>query len=252
MENDRWFKIFKEHSENDFILFCFHYAGGSASHYKEWANDLIKGIDLVAVQMPGRENRFAEKIIDNMEKLINVLSENFSTFKNKKIIFFGHSLGALVAFELLKKLESEAFLDFRHLIVSASRAPHLEIHRKPIYNLPDEEIIQEIQKFKGIPEELLEEKELLRKIMVPIIRADFCISDLYKCSANDKISSPITAFGGSEDHTFPLEHLLMWRIHSENFSYELFKGGHFFTKTSYKDVISSINKILAKEINCEC
>ena len=99
---------------------------------------------------------------------------------------------------------------------------------------------------------LLEEKELLRKIMVPIIRADFCISDLYKCSTNDKISSRITAFGGYEDYTFPLEHLLMWKVHSENFSYELFKGGHFFTKTSYKDVILSINKILEKEINCGC
>ena len=178
MLDNSWFVPIKTHPSNALRIFCFHYAGGSMSVYRTWSEHL-KNADLVTIQLPGRENRFTEALITEMDLIIDNLYENFSDFDNKPYVFFGHSLGALIAFEFAKKLQKQGHLGLKNLIVSGSRAPHLPIRRRLIYNLHDQELFSEIQKYNGIPENLLAEKDLLMNIMLPIIRADFTISDIY-------------------------------------------------------------------------
>jgi medium-chain acyl-[acyl-carrier-protein] hydrolase len=243
MLDNSWFVPIKTHPSNPLRIFCFHYAGGSMSVYRTWSEH-IKNADLVTIQLPGRENRFTEALITEMDLIIDNLYENFSDFDNKPYVFFGHSLGALIAFEFAKKLQKQGPLGLKHLIVSGSRAPHLPIRRRLIYNLPDQELFSEIQKYNGIPENLLAEKDLLMNIMLPIIRADFTISDIYQCSTETKLKIPITVFGGRDDDTFPFEDLLQWKLHTDTFDYQSFAGNHFFIKSSFPEVIDNINSIL--------
>lgn len=248
MEENFWFRNLRRASIKDNILVLFHYAGGSSSAFKDWDKDIISEFDIYSIQLPGREDRFSEKLINNMEELVTNIAGNFNFF-DKHIVCFGHSLGALVAYEVIKKLEHNNLFNFRHLIVSSSRAPHIKIHRNTIYNLPDEILFKTILKFGGIPEELLSEKQMLMEVLLPILRADFKISDLHICDTNKKISTQITAFGGQEDDTFPEEHLLKWKDKTEKFEYKLFEGGHFYINESYKNLIKAINNILVSTLN---
>lgn len=244
MIDKNWFTSFKTNPDDPYRLFCFHYAGGSASAYRLWSKDIASNIDLIAIQLPGRENRFGETLIDKMEVIVESMYDHFLNFHDKPYIFFGHSLGALVAFEFAKKLQERGHSGLKHLIVSGSRAPHVPLGRRPIYNLPDLELFDEIQKYNGIPQDLLNEKELLMEAMLPIIRADFTISDLYQCDPTVKLLAPITAFGGNEDYTFAFASLLKWRVHTDIFKHIRFSGDHFFINSSYQEVIKQINEII--------
>lgn len=244
MMDNIWFTSFKTNPSNPYRLFCFHFAGGSASAYRSWSKDIASNIDLIAIQLPGRENRFGEPLIDKIEVIVENLYDHFLDFHDKPYIFFGHSLGALIAFEFANKLQERGHLGLKHLIVSGSRAPHVPLDRRPIYNLPDVELFAEIQKYNGIPQELRNEKELLMEIMLPIIRADFTISDLYQCNPTLKLLVPITAFGGNEDYTFAFASLLKWSVHTDIFRHIHFSGDHFFINSSYQEVITQINKII--------
>jgi medium-chain acyl-[acyl-carrier-protein] hydrolase len=250
-KNNPWFIPLKTNVTNKLTLFCFHHAGGSASTYKNWSNDILDNVDLIAVQLPGRENRFCEPFKGNMQEVIESLFENFQDFKDKSFIFFGHSLGAIISYELACKIQNENSTNLQHLIVSACKAPQSKSRRNMIYNLTDQQLFEEICKYNGIPKELLNEKELLMDIMLPIIRADFTISDLYKCDTRQKLKCPITSLGGDNDDTLYPESLLEWNIHTDSFNNKNFKGDHFFINSSYKEVINLINSILYKELTNE-
>ncbi len=242
--NNPWFIQLKTNPNNNLRLFCFHYAGGSASAYKNWKNDIIDNVDLIAVQLPGRENRFCEPFKTTIQEVVDSLFYNFQNFLDKPFIFFGHSLGALVSFEFASRLQNENCTNLKHLIVSGCKAPQSKSLRGMIYNLSDSELFEEIRKFNGIPSELLNEKELMMDIMLPIVRADFTISDLYKFKPQEKLKYPITAFSGDEDDTFYPETLFEWNIHTDSFNYKIFRGDHFFVNSSYKEVIKEVNSIL--------
>ena len=247
MIENNWFVPFKINPNNSLGIFCFYYAGGASTVYRPWINHISSNVDLIVVQLPGRENRFREALMTSMDLVIENLYSNFLSFYDKPCVFFGHSLGALIAFEFAKKLQDYSHFNLKHLIASGSRAPNTPIRREPIYALPDQELFAQIQKYNGIPQDLLNEKELLMDIMLPIIRADFTISDPYQCFSEVKLEVPITAFGGKDDDTFPVEGLLKWGLHTDTFNNKLFEGDHFFIKSSFQEVIDSVNEILAKE-----
>lgn len=247
-EHDDWFIPLKQEKNAYTRLFCFHYGGGSASAYREWAKDLADHAELVAIQLPGRESRFNEPLLDNISDIVDRLCLNFNGYLDKSFIFFGHSIGALIAFELVRALRRKGMLQPKHLIVSGTKAPQVPLKRAPIYNLPDSKLIEEIRKYNGIPSTILEDKELMA-IFLPIIRADFCISETYKYTSEEPLTYPITALGGLSDDTFDSEDLLKWQEQTSSlFEYDLLPGDHFFIKSSYQEVINIVNKVLYNEI----
>jgi medium-chain acyl-[acyl-carrier-protein] hydrolase len=250
-KNNPWFVPLKINSANKLRLFCFHHAGGNASTYRNWSKDIIDNVDLISIQLAGREDRFCEPFQVSMEEIIKSLSDNFQDFKDKPFIFFGHSLGGIISFELACQLQNENCINLKQLIVSGCKAPQSKSRRSMIYNLPDKELFDEIYKYNGIPLEILNEKELLMDFMLPIIRADFTVSDLYKFANHQKLKCPITCLGGDEDNTLYPESLFEWNIHTDSFNYQHFKGDHFFINSSYKDVIELINSILYIELKNE-
>jgi len=243
-----WFVPFKYNKNSYIRLFCFHYGGGSASAYREWAKDLVDYVDLIAIQLPGRESRFSEPLLDNILDIVNKLSLNFYDYLDKPYILFGHSIGALISFECTRILRKKGMPQPKHLIISGTKAPQVPLKRPPIHCLLDSELIEKIREYNGIPSYILEDKELM-DIFLPIIRADFCISETYSYYSEPPLACPITALGGLNDDTFDSQDLLKWQEQtSSSFEYKLLPGDHFFIKSSYQEVISIVNKALYKEI----
>ena len=243
-----WFVPFKYNKNSYVRLFCFHYGGGSASAYIEWAKDLADYVDLIAVQLPGRESRFSEPLIDNALEVVDTLSLDFGEYLDKPYIFFGHSIGGLISFEFTRILRRKGMSQPEHLIISGTKAAQVPLKKPPVHHLPDSELTEKIREYNGIPSYVLEDKELMA-IFLPIIRADFCISETYNYYNELPLACPITALGGLSDDTFDSQDLLKWQEQTNtSFEYTLLPGDHFFIKSSYQEVINIVNKVLYKEI----
>ena len=242
-----WFIPFKQERNSSVRLFCFHYGGGSASAFREWSKDIPDFAELIAIQMPGRESRFNEPLLNNVSEVVDQLFINFESYLDKPFIFFGHSTGALIAFEFTVALRKRRSIQPRHLIVSGTKAPQAPLRRSPIHALSDLQFIEELKKYNGIPDAIIENKELM-SLFMPTIRADFSISETYQYHNELPLDCPITALGGLNDHTFNHEDLLKWKEQTtSSFKHHILSGDHFFIKTSYQEVIKIINQVLYKQ-----
>ena len=247
IENNNWFLTLRPKQNAKIKLFCFHYAGGGASIFRSWTNNVIESAEVIAVQLPGREDRYNEALLTDIEKIIEKLCTYFEKQcirQSQPFVFFGHSLGALVAFELIRKLRRNKLVLPNHLIVSGSKSPQITNNKPLKYLLPDEQFIVELSKYNGIPEEVLNNKELI-KMCLPIIKADFTIIETYKYKTEVALTCPITTLGGLNDHTVNREHILAWKAQTNSlFRSHFLPGDHFFVKDSYKQVIQLINSVL--------
>lgn len=208
--NSDWFIPFKQEHNTSMRLFCFHYGGGSASLFRGWAKDLPDFAELIAIQLPGRENRFNDPLLNDVSHVVDQLYINFDPYLDKPFVFFGHSIGSLIAFEFARALRKRKNLQPKHLIVSGSKAPHVPFRRKCIHALPDSQFIEELKKYNGIPDYIIDDKEFI-SLFMPTIRADFCISETYKYYSEPPLVCSITALGGLNDNTFNPEDLLEWK-----------------------------------------
>lgn len=162
---------------NKIQFICFPYAGGGASVFYSWKQQLMDVADVLAIQYPGHESRFSEKPFTNMEELVRLIYKEIGHGISTNCVLFGHSIGARIAYEFTKYYEQVSHNKIRHLIVSGSRAPHFQ-EKNPIHALPDEAFIKEIKRFKCTPNEILENQELL-EIFLPMLRADFELDETY-------------------------------------------------------------------------
>ena len=136
----------------------------------------------------------------------------------------------------------------KHLILSGTKAAQVPLKKTPVHHLPDSEFIEKIREYNGIPSYILEDEEFMA-IFLPIMRADFCISETYSYYSESPLACPIMALGGLNDDKFDFQDLLKWQEQTTAlFQYELLPGDHFFIKSSYQKVINIVNKILYKEI----
>jgi medium-chain acyl-[acyl-carrier-protein] hydrolase len=171
-----------------------------------------------------------ERPFTQLSPLIEALAQALVPFLDKPFAFFGHSLGALVSFELARRVRRQYGVHPLRLFVSAGRAPQIP-HRGPrIHTLPDKEFLMELRRLNGTPSELLGHEELM-EIMLPVLRADFALYETYLYSTEPPLNCPITAFGGLQDHRVSDSDLEAWSAQtSVSFSKRMFPGDHFFLK----------------------
>jgi medium-chain acyl-[acyl-carrier-protein] hydrolase len=235
-----WIKQFNSKPDSTLRLFCFPHAGGSASVFYPWNRLFPANIEVCAIQLPGREERIAEPVFKNFRALVESLESTLQPCLDKPFAFFGHSLGALIAYETARKMQStRSGLPF-HLFASACRAPHIPKKTPDIHQLSDPEFIEEIKQYKGIPESVLQHRELM-ELMLPILRADFTLNEVYSHTPGPPLDCPICAYCANEDPGIQIKDMEKWQNHTtSDFLLRLFPGGHFYIFDNPKQVIQSI------------
>jgi medium-chain acyl-[acyl-carrier-protein] hydrolase len=198
-----------------------------------------EGIELCAIQLPGREQRFAEPCFDRLDPLLDALMPVLNPWLDRPFVLFGHSLGALVAFELARRL---ADVPPAGVVASAFRAPHLPAERA-LSGLPDAEFVAEIARLGGTPPELLGDAELM-EAMLPALRADFALAESYRHEPGMRLAAPIVAMGGAADPWVGAEALGDWAAHTgAGFRLRLFRGGHFYLVEERGEVIAELARL---------
>jgi medium-chain acyl-[acyl-carrier-protein] hydrolase len=240
----RWLSRWREQPEATITLFCFPYAGGSSSTYRLWQGLLPEWIDVAPVQLPGRGERLSEPPFHRMSEMVEVLGRELTPYFHKPFAFFGHSMGALIAFELTRWLRRNKQTLPAHLFVSGRRAPQIPEAIEPSWHLPEEQFIERVRQLNGTPQEVLQHPELMQ-LLIPLLRADFAVCETYEYHAEPPVECALTVFGGDEDAEAPREYLTPWREHtSAKFKLHMLRGDHFFVQTAHVESV----RIIAEEL----
>ncbi|MEK7327028.1 MAG: thioesterase domain-containing protein [Chloroflexota bacterium] len=230
-------------------LFCFPHAGGGVAVFRGWAQALPPEIEACYVQLPGRDSRLREQLHDRLLPLADVVAETLLPRLDKPFAFFGHSMGALLSFELARKLRRHHGLNPVHLIVSGRRAAHLPDPAPPIHQLSEAGFVAAIRRrYDGLSDAVLREPELMQ-IFLPILRADLAMVETYVCQPEDPLACPISAFGGLQDVNVSREVLDAWRVQTRGaFTLEMFPGNHFFLQSDQALLLPVVSRELEQSL----
>jgi medium-chain acyl-[acyl-carrier-protein] hydrolase len=240
----------KPNSQARLRLFCFPFAGAGPWTFTSWVDGLPSDIqletELCSVQFPGRETNRRDHLLTRLPPLLEALTPVFQTYLNIPFAFFGHSMGALVSFELARQLRRQGLPGPVHMIVSGHRAPQLPDPNPAIHQLPDAEFLAKLRNLGGTPEEALQNPELM-ELFLPVLRADFAVCETYVYTAEEPLDCSITAFGGNCDYRVSREELSAWQAQScKSFSLRMFPGDHFFLQSLRVPVLQVLAEDLKK------
>ncbi|MBV7327531.1 alpha/beta fold hydrolase [Chloroflexi bacterium TSY] len=243
-----WFRISYSNPSARLRLFCFPYAGGTASVYRTWHQHLPTDVEVCAVQLPGRENRIRERPLTDVDELVQALIPNLLPYLDKPFVFFGHSMGAIIAHELAQQLYDHSGQTPVYLFVSGRRAPFLPETTTPLHILPtDDALLAEAQKrYNNILAVMFEDAEL-RQLLVPLLRADFTLVETYQYSEKRRLPFSLIALGGEDDDRASKSQLMAWEeLTQANFALHLFPGGHFYLNDQTRPLVTTIASYLRK------
>lgn len=227
---DPWFSFRRRNPNARLRLFCFPYAGGGALIYRNWAENLPPMVELMPVELPGRGGQMMEPAFTHLPQLIESLAHALEPYLNMPFALFGHSMGAVISFELARFLRREHKRMPLHLFISGRRAPAVPETDPPVYQLPEDQFLEELQRLNGTPAEVLENTELI-KLLIPLLRADFELIQTYAYTADSPLDCGITAFGGLEDNEAVREDMEPWRDETtSDFRIHMLPGDHFFLR----------------------
>jgi len=227
-------------------LFCFPHAGVGPSVFRGWADELPADTEVCLIQIPGREGRLREVPHVSITELVPALIEDMSLLLDRPFAFYGHSLGATVAFECAKHIRRNLRVEPLHIFLGASQAPQLPWKHSPMRSLPDDQFLSEMAKRYGaLPAEVISDPEM-RALVVPILRADISMIENYEHLRESPLACDITVFGGLRDHMVKRAELESWREQTTGrFRLQMLDGNHLFLKSHKDQLLLSI----AGEIN---
>jgi medium-chain acyl-[acyl-carrier-protein] hydrolase len=228
-------------------LFCFPYAGTGVAVFRNWGEDLSPAVEVCGIQLPGREHRWSEPPVGSIDELIPPLVEGLRPWLNRPYAFYGHSLGARIAFEVARALRGTGLPQPSHLFVGASPAPQIPWSWPALRSMEDGDFLDEIQRrYGGIPKQILAEPELLAALL-PTLRADVALMETYRYIPEGPLDCPITAIGGAGDRIVPPSALQAWWTQTRNcFELHLLEGDHFFLQSQRQRLLGLISAELAR------
>lgn len=227
-------------------LFCFPHGGAGAASFKTWGAQLPREIEVRPVQLPGRENRRNEPLLDDLEAVLDALCEVLDTQRDLPCAFFGHCMGALIAFELARRLRRCDASMPRCLLLSGQGAPELAPPSGPmVHLLSDQELLAKLREAGTTPEDILNNERFMLRFL-PLARADAKIMETARLAVEPPLDCPIFIFAGQEDHMVSRERFEAWREHAAGlFALHLFSGGHFYIRDNLASVLATVVQDLA-------
>lgn len=220
-----WLRRYQPVDDPAVRLFCFPHAGGAASAYLPFARRLPATVDVVAIQYPGRQDRRHEPLVDSIDVLVDRLLPTLLAAADRPIAFFGHSMGAMLAFEAGRRLPPAAdrLVQF---FASGRRGPATP--RRDRYYHADDELIAEIRRLEGTDSTLLADEELLQMVL-PAIRNDYRAAATYDYRPGPLLRCPVTVLTGDTDPNVTAEEAAAWaEVTTATTVVHTYPGGHFY------------------------
>lgn len=242
---DPWLTCLRSVARPNLRLICFPHAGGSANSYRGWAEKLPRDVELYAVELPGRQRRFGEPLVSDLETVLDNLERSLEALDALPFVFFGHSLGALVCFELARRLRARGRRGPLYLYVSGATAPQLRSSDEPMSDLPDDAFLERLSRLGGLPSEVLAHRELV-ELVLPILRADVTMAETWTSPAEAPLDTGITVFNGSNDTGVSQADAQAWQQQTSlGLAVHEFEGDHFFIREHENEVLSLICRDLS-------
>ncbi len=216
-------------SAQQLFLACLPFAGSGAGFFREWEKSGMSEFTLLPVQLPGREERFLDDPFTEVAVAVAELTPRIvaDAGEGAAIMLFGHSLGAVLAYEIARELERIGHPGLRHLFVSGSPGPH-NGRAERATGLPDEEFLAGVQRFAGYRHAAFDDPELV-EVLLPTLRADVEMHENYRATSTEPLSVPITALRGEQDELVSREQAEQWAgVTRGPFAYRELPGGHMY------------------------
>lgn len=222
-------------------LFCLPYAGGTAqSIYRDWDEELPGQVVVHPLELPGRGRLSHLKPYDNIRDVVEYAASVIGEHRDRPFAIFGHSMGALVGFELARHIRAVTGASPVALFVSGYAAPQVKRVDKETHTLPDDSLLRKIERLGGLPPGLTSDASLLNYLL-PVIRADLAVCDTYRYVERELLGEPIFVFGGINDPIVDVSALDHWGDEtSADCVVKTFHGGHFFIDVSRSLVAAAI------------
>ncbi len=225
-------------------LFCLPFAGGGTVPFRSWPAALPPEVEAFAVCPPGREHRIDERPVARLDAMVASLVAEMGPWLDRPYALYGHSLGALVAFELARALRASG-AEPALLAVGARSAPDTPVSAR-MSDLPDDRFVATLAaRYNGIPQAVLDEPELLA-LFLPALRADFALLESYEFRDGARLGCPLVAFEGAGDRVASGPDVLRWREHTDGaFAHRVVEGGHFFITQGRAAFLAALSGELA-------
>lgn len=224
-------------------LFCLPYAGGSASIFSSWIEDLPQLIEIIALELPGHGSRWNEEPYDDMESLVYNLIGKLSPLFDLPYSIYGHSLGGLIGYQIICNLTNHGLRLPEHFIVAACRTPTLKYKYSGTYKLSNFQLKSRLAEIGGTPDIILNDKKLFNRYL-PLLRADFKLAEYVSSRKLNQISLNAHILYGTKDHIVKEQDILDWSQFFLITKYYKINAGHFFIHQKRQIVLKYINDIL--------
>lgn len=244
-----WLRGQEPNPEARLRLFCFPYAGAGASVFHTWPQACPKwpsGVEVCRIELPGHETRLREAPFNRLTALVAVLGPALQPLLDRPFALFGHSMGALISFELARYWRQHQGLTPEHLFVSGRRAPQVPSSEPLLYRLPNTEFWNGMrERYQGMSEAVWQNADL-KALFLPILRADVTLVETYEYRVEAALNCGITAFGGLQDTGVSEAALAAWREQTHGvFTQHMVAGDHFFLKADP----TSILQVMSEELS---
>ncbi|MEI2579697.1 thioesterase II family protein [Scytonema sp. PRP1] len=239
-----WVTCPEPNSRAKLRLFCLPYAGANARVFGSWAMNLPTTVEVCPIELPGHGSRWMETAFTQLQSLVEAIAAAVIPYLDKPFACFGHTMGALLSFELVVLLRKQYGMNPRHLFISGRRAPEIPSPVASIHALNDNAFIDGLRHYNGMPEAVLQNTKFM-ELLLPTLRADFALVETYEYVPQPPLNCPITTFGGLEDSTVNNGSLKAWRKHTHAaFTTEMLPGNHFFIHSSQQLLLQLLSRIL--------
>lgn len=240
---DRWLRRFHPSPSGGVRLVCFPHAGGSASYYFPMSRAMPPRVEVTAVQYPGRQDRRREPLVDNVPALADEICAALDGELTGPFAFFGHSMGAILAYEVARRIRDRTGASPSWLFASGRRAPSRP-RGGGVHRLDDAGLVAELRDVGGTDQSFLRDEELLATIL-PVVRNDYRAIENYVWTPAPPLDCPATVLVGEADPQTTIDEASAWREHVAGpFDLHVFPGGHFYLESCAAAVVEVISKAL--------